>query len=476
MDLLNKLASALNPSDQNEDSSSGGEDAEVKEKSETTTKPAFDKLSTGKEARTTADALKAVLNSQAPPLKTGDMISGKVIGRGVATVFINLGAQGTGIIFGREFYKAQDVIRGVNKEDVISAKVVDPENDEGYVELSVKDAGRELTWRKLEEYKTSGVTLKVKITAANRGGLVAQVEGTQGFLPVSQLSAAHYPRVEGGDKDKIYGELQKFVGQEFEIQVLDFVPQEQKLILSEKAVERNELSELLKGYKVGDTIGGTVSGVVDFGIFVRFGPEDRLEGLAHISELDWQMVQSPNSLFSVGDEIKAKIIDVGGGRVSLSIKALKPDPWQDIAEKFPKGAQVQGKVVKFSPFGAFVEMSTNVQALIHISEFGNEAKMKEKLSLDKKYSFRIASIDQKEHRMSLKMADEPVGEELKETTKEKEKTAKENAVAETKTETPEEKTTEEKSSEEPKPSEENTTIETKNQEEKTTEESKPADE
>ena len=434
MDLLNKLASALNPSDQNEDEDSEGENAEAKEKPETTAK--------SKEARTTADALKAVLNSQAPPLKTGDMVNGKVIGRGVATVFIDLGAQGTGIIFGREFYKAQDIIRGINKEDVISAKVVEPENDEGYVELSVKDAGREMVWQKLEEYKTSGITLKVKITAANRGGLVAQVEGTQAFLPVSQLSAAHYPRVEGGDKDKIYGELQKFVGQEFEIQVLDFAPQEQKLILSEKAVERSELSELLKDYKVGDTIGGTVSGVVDFGIFVRFGPEDRLEGLAHISELDWQMVQSPNSLFSVGDEIKAKIIDMGDGRVSLSIKALKPDPWQDITEKFPKGAQVQGKVVKFSPFGAFVEISSNVQALIHISEFGNEAKMKEKLSLDKKYSFRIASIDQKEHRMSLKMADESAEEESKEVPEEK-------AVTETKTEI-----SEEKSSEESKPAEE----------------------
>ncbi|KKR78424.1 MAG: RNA binding S1 domain protein [Parcubacteria group bacterium GW2011_GWA2_40_8] len=434
MDLLNKLASALNPSDQNEDEDSEGENAEAKEKPETTAK--------SKETRTTADALKAILNSQAPPLKTGDMVNGKVIGRGVATVFIDLGAQGTGIIFGREFYKAQDIIRGINKEDVISAKVVEPENDEGYVELSVKDAGREMVWQKLEEYKTSGITLKVKITAANRGGLVAQVEGTQAFLPVSQLSAAHYPRVEGGDKDKIYGELQKFVGQEFEIQVLDFAPQEQKLILSEKAVERSELSELLKDYKVGDTIGGTVSGVVDFGIFVRFGPEDRLEGLAHISELDWQMVQSPNSLFSVGDEIKAKIIDMGDGRVSLSIKALKPDPWQDITEKFPKGAQVQGKVVKFSPFGAFVEISSNVQALIHISEFGNEAKMKEKLSLDKKYSFRIASIDQKEHRMSLKMADESAEEESKEVTEEK-------AVTETKTEI-----SEEKSSEESKPAEE----------------------
>ena len=434
MDLLNKLASALNPSDQNEDEDSEGENAEAKEKPETTAK--------SKEARTTADALKAVLNSQAPPLKTGDMVNGKVIGRGVATVFIDLGAQGTGIIFGREFYKAQDIIRGINKEDVISAKVVEPENDEGYVELSVKDAGREMVWQKLEEYKTSGITLKVKITAANRGGLVAQVEGTQAFLPVSQLSAAHYPRVEGGDKDKIYGELQKFVGQEFEIQVLDFAPQEQKLILSEKAVERSELSELLKDYKVGDTIGGTVSGVVDFGIFVRFGPEDRLEGLAHISELDWQMVQSPNSLFSVGDEIKAKIIDMGDGRVSLSIKALKPDPWQDITEKFPKGAQVQGKVVKFSPFGAFVEISSNVQALIHISEFGNEAKMKEKLSLDKKYSFRIASIDQKEHRMSLKMADESAEEESKEVPEEK-------VVTETKTEI-----SEEKSSEESKPPEE----------------------
>ncbi|OHA45961.1 MAG: hypothetical protein A3A80_00400 [Candidatus Terrybacteria bacterium RIFCSPLOWO2_01_FULL_44_24] len=429
MDLLNKLTSAFNASDK----------LEKEDDSAATDTPAVLKHTRNN------DVLKSMLNNQPAPLKTGDVATGTLIGRGVATIFVDLGAKGTGIIFGREFYQAQDLLRGINKGDNISGKVVDPDNDDGYVELSVKDAGREMVWQRLDEHKKLGTNLKVKITAANRGGLVAQVEGMQAFLPVSQLSATHYPRVEGGDKDKIYGELQKFVGQEFEVQILDFSPQEQKLILSEKAVEKTELSGLLKDYKVGDMVEGTVSGIVDFGIFLRFGPDDRLEGLAHISELDWQMVQDPGSLFGVGEKIKAKIIEIADGRVSLSVKALKPDPWQDIAERFPKGAEVGGKVIKFSPFGAFVELAPNIQALIHISEFGNEMRMKEVLELDKTFNFRVASIDSKEHRMSLKLAKEEEQQTNSETVKEDiESDVKEAKVQEVKEKETSQESTEQK--------------------------------
>ncbi len=417
MDLFNKLTASLNnaakqPEEQNQDG-----DTAIAEKQN---KPNQTRLQ---------DALKAVLAEQPSPLKVGDMISGTIIGRGVATVFIDLGARGTGIIFGREFYQAQDLLRGLNKDDSISGKVVDPENEDGYVELSVKDAGRELVWQTLHDYKNSGATITAKIASANRGGLVAIVEGMQAFLPVSQLSAAHYPRVEGGDKEKIYTELQKFVGQDFSVQVIDFVPQEQKLIISEKAVEKGELSELMKSFSVGDVVEGTVSGVVDFGIFMRFGPDARLEGLVHISELDWQMVQNPSALFKTGDPITAKIIDVQDGRISLSVKALKPDPWAGVAEQYPKGSVIDGRVAKFSPFGAFVELAPNIQALIHISEFGNEAKMKEELQLDKTFQFRVASVDSKEHRMSLKI--------LKDEPEEKEENPQENAQTEDATEQPE---------------------------------------
>jgi len=334
------------------------------------------------------------------PPKIGDIVQGKVIGRGRASVFLDLGVYGTGIIFGREFYEARNKLKNLETGQEVFAKVVDLENEEGYFELSLTKAGKEIAWEELARKKENDETVKVKITGANKGGLLTEISGIPAFLPVSQLSPVNYPKIEGGDTQKILKSLQKFVGQEMELKIFDFDRKEGKLILSEKAKENKRLKEILEKYKVGDLVEGEITGVVDFGAFMRF---DELEGLIHISELDWQLIEDPSEIIKVGQKVKAKIIDISDGKVSLSLKALKKDPWQNIELKYKKGDVVKGEVVKFNPFGAFVKISDEIQGLCHVSELGSDKKMEEVLKIKRKYDFQILSLEPSEHRMSLKL-------------------------------------------------------------------------
>lgn len=343
-------------------------------------------------------------NNLLRPARVGEIVEGKIIGLGQSAVYVDLGAIGTGIIFGREFYNARAELKKRGIGEKIRAKVVDLEDKEGYIELSLSEAGRDIGWEELKTKKEKGETLKVKIIGANKGGLLAQTQGLQGFLPVSQLSPEHYPRVEGADKEKILERLQKLVGEELEVKIFDIIPREDKLIFSEKATDTEKMKEILQNYKVGDVVEGEITGVVDFGAFMKFLSSE-LEGLIHISELDWQLIEDPSEVVKVGQKVQAKIIEINAdGRISLSLKALKYDPWTDIAEQFKKGDTISGKVTKFNPFGAFVEVAPKIQGLVHISEFGAKAQMEEKLKLGDTYKFQVTQIDPKEHRMTLKPA------------------------------------------------------------------------
>jgi small subunit ribosomal protein S1 len=354
--------------------------------------------------------------------KIGEIIEGKIIGLKKGSMYVDLAAVGSGIIFGREFFEARNVLRDLKPGDTIFGKVVDFENEEGYFELSLSQAGQQLNWEKLKQQKDEGGLISVRISSANKGGLLADVSGISGFLPVSQLSAQNYPRVEGGDSNKILRELQKFIGKDINVKIFDLDAREGKLILSEKAKETEKIKEILKNYNVGDTVEGEITGLVAFGAFIKFPadtkPEEGLEGLIHISELDWAIVEDPSMIVKVNDKVKAKIIEIKDNKVSLSLKALKKDPWSEIKDKYQKGAIVSGKVTKFNPFGAFVEITSKIQGLCHISEFGTKIKMEETLKIDEKYDFEIIEIRPEEHRMSLKLATKEEKKEKKSAKKE----------------------------------------------------------
>ena len=352
-------------------------------------------------------------NNLIRPLKVGEIVEGKVIGKERQGLFLDLGALGTGIIYGKEFQEAKNELKNLKIGESVFAKIIDLENEEGYIELSISQASNELIWEGLSLKKENGEVIVVKISGANRGGLLTEISGIPAFLPVSQLLSEHYPRVEGGDTAKILKELQKFVGKEMEVKIFDLSSKEKKLILSEKIREIEKIKEVLKNYKVGEVVEGEITGITDFGAFVKFGPPlgqdspaggpENLEGLIHISELDWKIIEDPAEVVKTGEKVKAKIIEISGEKVSLSLKALKKDPWLEIEEKYKKGDIVPGKVTKFNPFGAFVQITPEIQGLIHISEFGTKTKMAERLKIDKKYDFKILEIRKEEHRMTLKL-------------------------------------------------------------------------
>ena len=335
-------------------------------------------------------------------LKPGDIADGTVIEKQRGTLYVDLGPKGTGIVFGREYKAAEDVIKPLKPGDAISAKIVELDNDDGYIELSLKEAGEEKRWVALKKLRESGEPVDIIIREANRGGLIMEYEGIKGFLPASQLSAKNYPRVDGGDKERILQELQKLVGSPLRVRVIDFDPTEQKLIFSEKGVASDESRQALAQFKIGDIVEGEVTGVVDFGAFVRFN--ETLEGLIHISEIDWTLIEDPRSVLKAGDKVSAKIIDIQGEKIALSLKALKEDPWIKIAEKYHRGDAVRGTVTRMASFGAFAEIEPHIQGLIHISEFGTAEKMQEALAIGTAYDLKIMLLDPKEHRMSLGIA------------------------------------------------------------------------
>ena len=352
--------------------------------------------------------------------RPGEIAEGLVIEKEGGVLFIDLGIRGVGIVYGREYKAAEDIIKPLVPGDTINAKIVESDNDEGYIELSLKEAGDEKRWVKLKQLRDSGEAVEIKVIEANRGGLIMDLEGVKGFLPASQLSIKNYPRVEGGDKERILQELQKLAGTILRVKVIDIDPQEQKLIFSEKGVASEESRAALAKFAAGDIVEGEVTGVVDFGAFVRFG--DTLEGLIHISEIDWTLIEDPRAVLKPGDKVKAKIIDLQNGKIALSLKALKEDPWVKIAEQYKKGDTIKAKITRFTTFGAFAEIEPQIQGLIHISEFGTPVRMQEELKQGETRDLHILLIDPKDHRMSLGMVREGHGQ-----TQEEEKPSSEQA-------------------------------------------------
>ena len=352
------------------------------------------------EAKAKKDSLMGKLfNDIKNPPVDGEVVEGKVIGVEKSRVYVDLQPFGSGLIYGKEFITARDVIKKLNIGDIVSAKIVDVNGRDGYIELSLKEARQALIWDEAEKAIKSKIVFELPVKEANKGGLMLEWQGITGFLPASQLKAEHYPKIVDGDKDKILDELKKLVGQKMSVAIITATPKEGKLIFSEKNIEKKEKQKMADKYKVGDTLDGEVTGTVDFGVFVKL--EDGLEGLVHISEIDWALVDDPRSMFKQGDKVKVKVIEVKDGKVSLSIKALKTNPWVDAEKKYKKGDMVEAVVIKFNKYGALASIEEGVAGLVHISDFGSENKMKEKISLGKSHTFKINLFEPKNQKMGL---------------------------------------------------------------------------
>ncbi len=344
-------------------------------------------------------ALNSYLEKIPTPPAVEDLVEGPVISIDKGAVYIDLPPFGTGIIYGREFQNARDIIKRIAIGDTVAGKVVGIGGKEGYIEISLKEARQALIWSEAEEAIKEKRAFELPITDANKGGLIINWEGIIGFLPASQLKPEHYPRIADGDKDKILDELKKLVGEKLLVNIIGVNPKEGKLIFSEKSPETKDKENIVSRYALGDEVSGEVTGLVDFGIFVKL--EEGLEGLVHISEIDWGLVENPKAMFKIGEKVKVKVIEIKDGKISLSIKALKENPWREAEKKYKKDDVVEGVIIKYNKHGALASIEEGVAGLIHVSEFGSEDKLKEKLEMGKNYKFKITLFDPKEQKMAL---------------------------------------------------------------------------
>ncbi|MBI3572986.1 MAG: S1 RNA-binding domain-containing protein, partial [Candidatus Kerfeldbacteria bacterium] len=362
-------------------------------------------MATPSPLRPASSEMDVLLQSQTVPQlpQVGDIIHGTVVSVSKNEALIDIGGITTGVVRGREMVDESGVTADIKAGDEVEATVLELENENGQVELSFRSAGHQKAWDELTRLLNSGEVIDVPIVDANRGGLMATVGRIEGFLPVSQLTPEHYPRVEGGDKSRILEALRQFAGQIFRVKVIDVNEAEEKLIVSEKAAWAKEHAAIVSGYKVGDVIEGKVTGVVDFGAFVEFG--QHLEGLIHISELAWQRVDNPRDILKVGDQVQAVIIGIDGTKISLSLKRLKDDPWKKAVEKYSVGQVVKGKVLKLNPFGAFVELDEEIHGLAHISELSKKPvrNPSDVVKEGETKEFKIISIEPESHRLGLSM-------------------------------------------------------------------------
>lgn len=331
-------------------------------------------------------------------LKTGDVAEGTVLSVKKHEAWIDLGPNGVGVVMRREIGYGTNLEKGQK----VTLSVIEPEMDEGYALLSMKRAAKDRGWEELERIHESKDTVEVFPYDANRGGLLIEMEGIRGFMPVSQLSADNYPRVSGADKDEIMQKLTSLIKKPLKVRILDVSRKENKLIFSEKEAIKDDMQARFSELSEGDVVEGVVTGVIDFGAFVNV---DGIEGLIHISEISWERVEDPKKYVKNGDKVKAKIIAIDKDRLSLSLKQMQEDPWLSEVKDFKKGSLVEGRVTRITPFGAFVQLSPSVEALVHVSEMSNdEGTDPEKVfNVNETKQFKVIEIDKDNRKIALSL-------------------------------------------------------------------------
>jgi small subunit ribosomal protein S1 len=337
-------------------------------------------------------------SSDIQQLKVGDVVEGKVLSVKKHEAWVDLGANGIGVIMRREIGYGTNLEKG----QPVTLSVIEPEMDEGYALLSMKRAAKDRGWDELERIFETKETVEVFPYDANRGGLLIEMEGIRGFMPVSQLSADNYPRVTGADKDEIMQKLTSLIKKPLKVRVLDVSRKDNKLIFSEKEAIKDDMQARFSELGVGDEVEGVITGVIDFGAFVNI---DGIEGLIHISEISWERVEDPKKYVKTGDKVKAKIIAIDKDRLSLSLKQMQEDPWLNEVKEFKKGSLVEGRVTRITPFGAFVQLSPAVEALVHVSEMSNdEGTDPEKVfNVNETKQFKVLDIDKEARKIALSL-------------------------------------------------------------------------
>lgn len=369
-----------------------------------------------KKNTSTREAIEKYLNTSKELPKTfekGDVSNGMVVKVREGEVLVNVGGRAEGVISGREL-SFEGKRKKLEEGAEVLVYVVNPENERGQLELSIRKTGEAQKWQLLDKALEEGETIKVTVTEANSGGVIARIEkDLRGFIPTSQLDNKRiYPVGGFEDKQAASEELQKkligLINDEIDVKIIEINRRKNRVILSEKLVHMDADQEsrdaLLKKCKVGDILEGEVTGIAPFGLFVNAAG---LEGLAHLSEISWDKVENPADFHKVGDKVKVQIIGIedNGRRIAYSIKRLQRDPWHEVIKKYKVGQIVKGEVQKIVDYGAFVRIDEKVNGLIHISELsdGLVSDPAKFVKEGKEYSLEIISISKSERHLGLSL-------------------------------------------------------------------------
>ena len=349
-----------------------------------------------------SDIMDKLLKEAPEPLRVrpGESVDGVVVFRGKNKLLIDINGIAVGIVSGRELRDSFNTFRELTVGHEVTALVLEEENDEGMIVLSLRMASQQKAWDRFHELVDTQGTMKFVAQEANKGGLLANIDGIRTFLPVSQLAPMHYPRVNNADSSEIISRLAKYIGHNFLVKIITMDEEAGKIVVSEREAMAEERSKSLESLKIGDEKDGLVTGIVKFGVFVAF---DGLEGLVHISEIAWGHVKNPSEHAHVGDKVRVKIIGLEGDKLSLSVKQLTKDPWEEIAERYPVGKQVQGTVVRFADYGAFLRLEKDINGLVHLTELSHTKveDPSQALTIGQKVDAQVINIDIDERRIGL---------------------------------------------------------------------------
>ncbi|HMT26816.1 MAG TPA: S1 RNA-binding domain-containing protein [Candidatus Absconditabacterales bacterium] len=308
-----------------------------------------------------------------PKIREGQKIKGTVLKKVSDSILVDCeGGIFTGIILSKEVKDLERNNVNLTPGAEIEAEIINPSirHEHGFFIISISKLLQVDIWKGILEKAESKEVFTVVPTEANLGGLLVDMHGIKGFIPLSQLAPVHYPRVEDGDQEKIFDKLLNLIGQEFKVRVINIDEEEKRIILSEREALKEERDAILSTLKIGNEYEGQVSGISSYGLFVTIG--GGIEGLVHISEITYGHVNDIDRLAKVGEKMKVEVIGLEDGKISLSSKKLRKDPWSIIPEKYSVGDVIEGQVVRFVPYGVFIRIYEDINGLIHISELADK--------------------------------------------------------------------------------------------------------
>jgi len=363
----------------------------------------------GETANNNNVTMESLLNEQDVTIdlpQAGEIRKGTIASVSPSQVLISIGAKSEGVVSSRDLEQLTDEERDaleVGKE--VYVYVINPEDNNGNVVLSLKRAQEQLSWDSAEKFLEDNEVIESKIVGFNKGGLIASVEGLRGFVPSSQVSAMRRAMSTGDTPEQRW---QKMVGEPISVRVIEVDRERRRLILSEKAASnesRQSIKErVLEELEVGKTYTGRVTSIANFGAFININGAD---GLVHLSEISWDHIEHPREALEVGQEVDVKVIniDTEKKRIGLSIRALLDDPWKERLEKYSVGELVEGVITRLTKFGAFARLEGDLEGLIHISEISENRieHPKEVLKEGDVKSLRVIRIDPDQHRIGLSL-------------------------------------------------------------------------